>query len=351
MSRRGRGRFAVGIVAVLAMCLLVPMAAMGGSAAKPKPKAKPKPVKLIPIRVGYTPSGFPRLYTAMALNLFKKHGLDAKLTKFTSGAATAAAYASGDIDVGFTGMPGLASGHARTGIQAFALDANDARTIKLLANPSSGIRTVRGLVGKKVGTTIGVNAYVGLVQALAAAGIQSNQTSIVNLDPDAWIPTYKRNAVDALFVFSPASYQLEAEGAVEIADLQDYIPSPIVWVGRSQFLGSAEGVEAAKRFIAALDEGGRVFKKNEKRVVAFMAKTNGFTPQVMKQISSDIELYPFNRQLQAGYKWSLSKPDNGIRRTANRYIDVLVSAGVLPSAPDLTNAFNTKPLERYLSRK
>src|SRR5687768_9766643 len=69
---------------------------------------------LLPIRIGWQPSGEFRFFVAQELQLFEKAGLKPEFIKFVAGPPTLAAVKSADIDVTFFGsapaIAGLAQG-------------------------------------------------------------------------------------------------------------------------------------------------------------------------------------------------------------------------------------------------
>jgi ABC-type nitrate/sulfonate/bicarbonate transport system substrate-binding protein len=315
-----------------------------GAASKPANPSDP-----LPIRIGYTPGGVTRLYTAMSMNLFEKHRLQAELIPFQSGVASAAAFKSGSIDIALAGVPGFASARLSSDAQVFLVEANDDGAVSLVVQPGSTINSPKDLTGKNVGTAIGTNPYVGLVLALNKAGVQPSAVNFVNLAPNTWVPAFQARQVDALFAWGPANYQLIAGGAKPIATLKDYIPSPIVWMGRPQFLSTQDGAKAAGRFIEAMDEAGKLFKTNENKMIDYMAQQKGIPATIIKSEVADISYLTYADEAKPTYQWSLVKPGAGLQPVIDQYVSVLVQAGVLATKPSFTNAYNAKPLTLYVN--
>jgi ABC-type nitrate/sulfonate/bicarbonate transport system substrate-binding protein len=305
----------------------------------------------LPIRIAFSPSGYTRLYTAMALDLFSKHGLKAEFISFQSGAAGAAAFKSGSIDIGSTAVPGFASGRLNgSDVQVFAIEADDSATVSLIARSQSGIASVRDLAGKKVGTAVGTVGYLGLVFALAREGMTPTSAQISNLQALTWVPIFKAGEMDAIFAYQPQTYQLMALGGKRIASLKEFTPDPIMWVGRSAFLNSPQGSEAAARFLAAMDEGGRLYKENALQVIKYMAERNGITIDVATSLVNDLIEIPYSEQVGPTGSWSLTNP-NSLKAVYDKDVDTLVRLGILPSAPSFEGAVNPKPLKALFARQ
>lgn len=288
----------------------------------------------IPIRIAWNTNGYVRLYAARVLNLFQKHGLNAQFIRFQSGAASSAAYRSGSVDIGFTGMPGFTSAQLNgSNLKIFGTEANDAASLSLVAEPGSGIHSVKDLAGKTVGTAAGTVVAVGLQLALQRAGVNPKSVHILNLSPNTWVPAFQSHRADAIFAWAPLNYQMLASGGTQITTLADYSPDPIFWVGRSAFLTSKTGREAAARFLAALNEAGQVWQQHRRQVLSYMSEQNGTSDAVTAKTVQTMDEVPYDQQLAASYQWSITNPGDGIQPYINRFLNVLIDQGVFQTRP------------------
>jgi NitT/TauT family transport system substrate-binding protein len=324
----------------LAACFAL---ACGGDS-KPANRSAP-----LPIHVGYTASGLTRFNTAVSLKLFEQHGLKVELTRFESGVASAAAFKKGEIDIAITGAPGFARARLSSDAQVFLFEADDADAVSLVVQPGSAIKSPKDLSGKKVGAAIGTNPYVGLVLALKEAGVKPSEVNIVDLAPDIWIPAFQKQEVEALFAWAPYNYRLVASGAKRIATLKSYIPSPIMWMGRAEFLSTPDGAKAAGRFVSAMDEAGRRFKANEDKMLDYIAQQNATPTAIMKSVIADITNLTYAEEVKPTHGWSLTEPDAGFQQVIDRYVTVLTQEGLMKARPGFANAYNPRPLTLYLN--
>jgi ABC-type nitrate/sulfonate/bicarbonate transport system substrate-binding protein len=314
------------------------------------PSKPANPSAPLPIRIGYTPGSLTRLYTAMSLKLFDAHGLQAELTQFQSCAASAAAFKSGQIDIAFAGVPGLVTARLRSDAQVFLVEATD-RGAFLVAQSGGTIKSPKDLSGKTVGTAKGTGAHVGLLLALDAYGVRRSTVNIVDLGPNVWVSAFQSRQVDALAAFGLASYELMATGAKPIANLTDYIPAPIMRMGRTQFLSSQDGAKAAGRFISAMYEAGKRFKPNESKIITYMSHQNGgISESIIKREVADLTNVGYADELKSDYQWSLVNPDAGLQSLIDKYVRILVQVGWYTTAPDFTNAYNPQPLKDVKSQ-
>jgi ABC-type nitrate/sulfonate/bicarbonate transport system substrate-binding protein len=329
---------AVGLAACFAL-------ACGGPSKPANPSAP------LPIRIAFVkPSVLTRFYTAMSLKLFETHGLQPELSQFESGLATAAALKSGQIDIAFAGVPGLATARSSSDAQVFLVEAID-RGAFLVGQPDGTIKSPKDLSGKKVGTLKGSGGHVGLLLALDAYGVKRSAVTIVDLPPNIWVTAFQRHDVDALAAFGPASYELMASGAKPIANLTDYIPSPIMWIGRTQFLSSQDGAKAAGRFISAMDEAGKRFTPNASKIITYISQQNGgISESIIKKEVADLTNVRYADELKSDYQWSLVNPNAGFQLVIDHYVGILVQQGSLPTRPDFASAYNAQPLRDVKSQ-
>lgn len=347
MIRRPRPRTVLTAV-LIALALAVSGCALGNPPDSSGGGGSNSSSAAIPVRIAWNTNGYVRLYAARVLNLFQKHGLNPQFIRFQSGAASSAAYRSGSVDIGFTGMPGFTSAQLNgSNLSVFATEANDASSLSLVAEPGSGIHSVKDLAGKTVGTAAGTVVGVGLQLALQRAGVNPKSVHIMNLSPNTWVPAFNSHRVDAVFAWAPLNYQMMASGGLQITRLSDYSPDPIFWVGRSAFLKSKTGREAATRFLAALDEAGRVWTQHRQQVFAYMSSLNGTSNAVTAKTVQAMEEIPYASQLGTSYQWSITNPARGINPYINRFLGVLMAQGVFQSRPSYP--FDAVPI-RQLSQ-
>ncbi|MFD1851385.1 aliphatic sulfonate ABC transporter substrate-binding protein [Oceanobacillus bengalensis] len=81
----------------------------------------------------------------------------------------------------------------------------------LVANPDSGIETVKDLEGKKIAATIGTDPYIFLLRSLHAEGVSPDDVEIVNLQHGDGATALTSESVDAWAGLDPHMARLELE--------------------------------------------------------------------------------------------------------------------------------------------
>ncbi len=138
-----------------------------------------------------------------------------KWTKFDSGADVNTAFIAKEVDFGALGSSPVARGlSAPLNIPyqvAFILDVageNEA----LVARNGSGITTVAGLKGKRVGTPFASTAHYSLLAALAQNNLSPSDVQLVDLQPQAALAAFDRGDVDAVYTWLPTLDEVRKSG-------------------------------------------------------------------------------------------------------------------------------------------
>jgi taurine transport system substrate-binding protein len=126
----------------------------------------------------------------------KELGVPIKWVKFDSGGAVNTAIAGGSIDFGGVGNPpsavGVSKGLPYEGI--FVLNMLGA-VESLVARTDKNIKTVKDLVGKKVGVPFGSTTHYLLMAQLKKEGVDPQKVTVIDMGPTdalaAWLPRYR----------------------------------------------------------------------------------------------------------------------------------------------------------------
>lgn len=187
-------------------------ALLGSCAIHPPGQSSGKPV----IRIAYQtfPSG--------DLIVRHQHWLEAALpaytikwTKFDSGADVNTAFLAGEIDFAAIGSSPVARGLAaplNIPYQvAFVLDvAGDNEA--LVARNGSGVESVEGLRGKRIGVAFASTAHYSLLTALARAGLAPEDVRLIDVQPQASLAAWQRGDLDAVYTWLPTLDELRKSG-------------------------------------------------------------------------------------------------------------------------------------------
>jgi NitT/TauT family transport system substrate-binding protein len=218
---------------------------------------------------------------AQASGIYKKYGLDAKITSFGGGAAVIAAIAGGSLDVGFSNLISAVAALER-GIPIIILapaalhDERERPDNLLVKARGSKLRTGADLDGK----TIAVTSLNGALQLGAAAWIDktggdSKSVHFIELPTSAMAPALKGGRIDAATLSEPALSQAK-DDVEELAVAFNAIGPR--WT-EGTFVASKAWVEAnpdaAHRFVQAMVEAARWANKHHAETAKILAPLLG----------------------------------------------------------------------------
>ena len=256
------GRIAAAVTAIvacgavlLAGCSAQPNAAEtsvppASGANSPATGTTPRPT--VHLNVGYIDTsinGVGLTEVANHLGLWKKAGIDVKLTPFTNGPTQIQAMAAGSLDIGYIG--GGATWMPATGQAVIVAPSESTYGDFLIASPKSGAKTVADIKGLKVGVPDGGSGEMILNLALEKAGLTPNDITRVPLDPPAVVSAFVAGQIDVAAIFSPLSDQImqSVPNAVKIANNKDFPETVFLgaWVASNQAI--QQHPDAVERFL------------------------------------------------------------------------------------------------------
>lgn len=163
------------------------------------------------------------IYLGVQEGLFKKEGLDVKLTLAQGGAAIVPAVTSGQMDFGFSNVTSLIVGRQKglplkmvaAGPQTTGDEKNDFASV--VTKPDSGIKEIKDLQGKKIGVNTLANISDSTVsEAVKEAGGDPSTLQFVEMPfPDMPANLAKGN-VDAIAAVEPFATLAKNDGAVSV---------------------------------------------------------------------------------------------------------------------------------------
>lgn len=297
------------------------------------------------VRVAFNPGTATRLYAALAHDLFEKHGLDVELVQFESGAATNAAFASGDVDLGYAGIPGILASRLSTDTRVFMVDNDGWDAGGLVVTEDSGVSDVADLKGKTIGTMVGTTAWMGLVTALEAEGIDPSEVKIENVAPTAWIPAFSKGDVDGIWGWAPLIFQMEEAGGEIVATDSEYMRNPLLWQVRGEFL--EENEEAVTAFVAAYDEASDLVESGDADFYAKMQELTGIDEAMVEKTVDAVKPVELTETVADDSEYSLTSPD-GIQADIASWMGTLTENKILQDEPDLDGIVEPGPVQKYL---
>lgn len=290
---------------------------------------------------------------ADAKKLFEKVGLKVELIAFPAGPAMLPALAAGQLDVGWMGEFPIVTGYANgMPIEMIMIDRINTTNVRLVANPASGINSLKDLKGKKIAVSIGSTSHQHISRALRMAGLKQEDVTIVNLQPGNMPAAYEAGQIDAAFTWEPNISTIERAGGKVIATTKSLGDiTGVMLAARSEF--TKEHPDLVQKFLAAWEESMKQHAANPDDVRQFEAKRLGITvPEFSAMLERMSAVYPlYKDQLtqellgapgqEATSRMMVHLKDIGDFLLAEKRITALPS--------DWSKIINTQPLQTYVA--
>lgn len=305
----------------------------------------------LPIRIGWQPSGEFRFFVAKQQNLFEQAGLDPTYIKFVAGPPTLAALKSGDIDVTFLGSAPAIAGLAQGIDYKVIMPANEGLALSaLVARPDAGINSLKDIKGKRIASTKGASTYMAVLKALNLQHLKLKDIDYIDLQVPSMIPAFINKSVDAIWVWSPWSSKLEAEGGKLVAGMRDVQIdwAQQLWVARTAWL--KQNPETARRLVAAINLASQALKSNSAPAVSAVAETLAISPQMAKEILDDDHYPSIEEMVSPAYRSSLVA-QNGYAQGLQEQAQFMFNEHFIDRLPDLATAVDPGPVRAYLRNK
>jgi NitT/TauT family transport system substrate-binding protein len=232
---------------------------------------------------------------------FKEFGIDPDFVFFQAAQPIAVALASGDVEVGATGLTAGLYNIVAGGVQIWIVadkgrEWPDHNLTALLVRKDlhdAGARTLRDLKGKKIGITqVGSTFHYNIGRFLEKEGMAAGDVELVPLQAlPALNDALAARRVDAVATAEPFVSRLEASGAgVAIVRTGDTFPWQIATImysagfakDRARALAFMKGyVKASRHYFDAVlaKKGGPAYEE----VVALTAKYTGANPDLIRK--------------------------------------------------------------------
>lgn len=141
---------------------------------------------------------------------YQAAGLDVTIVPGTGSSLTAQMVASGLATIGYADSTATAQLIAKQAPLSVLSTVYQSNPNAVLALAQSGIRSVAGLKGKKVGTPVPSSQATMLPLFLAANGLSAGDVDLVNLAPTSLVQSLLQHRVDAI-LGSTDAYQVQLE--------------------------------------------------------------------------------------------------------------------------------------------
>lgn len=306
------------------------------------------------LRLGYQPGDInTQTMYADATKLFEKAGLKVELIAFPAGPAMLPAFAGGQLDMGWMGEFPIVTGYANgMPIEMLMIDRINTTNVRLVANPASGINSLKDLKGKKIAVSIGSTSHQHINRALKMAGLKQEDVTLVNLAPGNMPAAYEAGQVDAVFTWEPNISAIEKSGGKVIATTKSIGDvTGIFLAARSEF--TKDHPEAVQKFLAVWEQTLKDHIQHPDDVRQYEAKRLGITvPEFSAMLDRMSAVYPsYKEQLAPEY---LGTPGHVLDSKMLAHLkdigDFLIEEKRINALPsDWSKIINTQPLQAYIA--
>lgn len=274
---------------------------------------------------------------ALEEGYYKSAGLDVTIVPGTGSSLTAQMVASGQATIGYADSTASAQLIAKDAPLSVLATVYQSNPNAVLALPGSGIRSVRDLKGKNVGTPVPSSQATMLPLFLAANGLSAKDVNLVNLAPTSLVQSLLQHRVDAILGSTDAyQVQLEQQGAGQLF-VAPFATNGVPTVSTSIFANkdwASSHATEVKAFVKASLQGWYFAATNPDKATADVNKLWGAKadkasgPELKSIIAADL--------LCAGGAKFLGKAEPGQWAKTQ---DLLSQVGLLPKGVDPTKYY------------
>jgi ABC-type nitrate/sulfonate/bicarbonate transport system substrate-binding protein len=266
--------------------------------------------------------------------LFEKHGLDVRITNFSSGRQALETVIGGGADIATAAeSPVTAAVFAGQNVQLLArMEYSELKTVVVVP----GVKDVAGLKGKRIGYTAGTGSEVYTHELLKRAQLTKNDVTLVNLRPQDMIAAAASGSIDAYNIWEPfVANGRKALGATASVIKLANVYSETFNVVLTQAY-QAKHPQVSIAFLRALLEAESWLKANREAAIALVGKAVGLAPAELAEVWNDyvFELVLDKRTLDV------------LSHHAQWRIDTGNAAGDAKAIPDFRKVIHAAPLSQ-----
>lgn len=197
--------------------------------------------------------------------LFDGLQADVQMRRFSSGKAVRDAMIAGSVDMGSLGGTPFIVGVAKGEIAAIGAIAYAGRTLMVVAGKDTGVTSVAGLKGKKVGSQRGSSTdHIFQNTILPAAGLSKSDVQMVNVSFQDHVSALASKSVDAFAGVDPYPTIAEHMGlGVILTDYAKFDLTPVLIAINRPVLEKNRG--AVVEFLKGWLRSVRLFKEDPER--------------------------------------------------------------------------------------
>ncbi|MGA7952778.1 MAG: ABC transporter substrate-binding protein [Gloeobacterales cyanobacterium] len=286
-------------------------------------QATPVPAETLTLGFSAWPGWFP-WQVAEDAGLFKKNGLNVKLTWFPGYLDSINALTAGKLDANSMTLNDTVSAVAG-GADLVVVLANDNSTGNDQIIVRDGIKSIKDLKGKKVAAELGTVDHYLLLLGLAKAGMTQKDIIFQPMETGAAAAAFAAGNLDAVGAFTPftstALKRPKSEILFTSKDFPGAIPDHLV-VSRKLLQERPADVQ---KLIDTWFETLEYIKDNPEEAVQIMAKRGGISPAEYREYDAGTRIFTLRENLAA---FAPGNDTMHLNNTARTISDFLLKSGL-----------------------
>ncbi len=312
----------------------------------------------VPDQVRFAYAGGPRVWILGKIDTSfdKAFGTKVKWIPFNSGADVLTLFAAKEIDIARFGSSPAAAGIARKlAVEVIGVPEVIATSERLIAR--KGIASLKDLEGKTVAFPANSTAQYAFEVAIKLAKVDRSKIKGLALKPSEMLAAWKRNDIDAAYVWGPFTQQLEGDGGKEIFATRDLQKDGVLvfnnFVVRKEF--ADKNPELVAKFLRVVQEKVDQYKKDPEGSAQLIAKHLDIPVETARSTLAGLQYPSLSEQLTPAYIGNeTTKAGSRITRAYKDSANFLAEIGEVRKADipeSYASAINTTYLQRAAAGK
>ena len=268
------------LVLAAAACSKDASSASSGAGARTGSTEPKRAGELKELRIGYQKNGVLVIARQQAVleHQLAPLGIGVKWIEFTSGVPMLEAMNAGSVDLGQCGdsPPVFAQAGGANIVYVAGQPVTNGQGI--LVRPATGITTVAGLKGKRVGFTKGASAHNVIVLALEQAGLSYGDITPVYLSPPDAGAAFANGSIDAWAVWDPYYAIGQHHGGRILIEPSAIGKTNSFYIGNREF--ATRNPRVVRDVIATLAEAARWAESHRDQVARALADVTGMDLEI-----------------------------------------------------------------------
>ncbi|MGE6258357.1 aliphatic sulfonate ABC transporter substrate-binding protein [Heyndrickxia sporothermodurans] len=279
------------------------------------------------VRVGYQKGNTLNILKESGIleKTLAKKGYSVEWKEFTHGGTLLEGLFTGNIDFGHAADgSGINAQAAHKPLVYVGADLPNPEGVGILVHKDSGIQSIQGLKGKKIGVLKGGNHHYLAILALKDVGLNVDDVEWVYLNDAAQGRTaFETNKIDALASYDPflAGAEIDLD-TINLTEGKDYnYPNRTFYYANVDF--NKEHPELVELILKAIDESDSWANKNKPEVVKLVSKMLGIDAAIIDKATARRE-------------YGVNKINKEIIAAQQKQADIYYEIGLIPEKIDVS---------------